>query len=228
MVIDHTPHPTNGTLSSPAIMDLPSVTISGPVAYSAQESWLAKGTIKDAILFGRPYNETRYKAAIQDSGLEADIAEVTDDYKSMSDFLQATSAKGMLSHMADVGEGGSSLSGGQRARVALARALYDAEAKVFLLDDPFAALDASVGSSVFTSVTKRLRKEKAAAILVTNDPSIPRRCDKGKQLLFVSLSSIFLTFKCSHIDGQVSQIFITRLFHHPRYWHIRRTFVKRP
>ena len=180
MVIDHTPLPTNSTLSSPAIMDIPSVTLSGSVAYSAQESWLPKGTLQDAILFGRPYDEIRYKAAIRDSGLEADIVEMNGDYSTMSEFLQATSANGMLSHMTDVGEGGNSLSGGQRARVALARALYDSDAKVFLLDDPFAALDASVGSSVFESVTKRFRREQAAALLVTNDPTIPRRCDKGK------------------------------------------------
>jgi ABC-type multidrug transport system fused ATPase/permease subunit len=71
------------------------------------------------------------------------------------------------------------LSGGQRARVSLARALYAGnDTQVFLLDDVLAALDANVGSVVFDRLTKRLRKQKAAVVLVTNDPSLPRRCDR--------------------------------------------------
>ena len=71
------------------------------------------------------------------------------------------------------------MSGGQRARVSLARALYSRnDTQIFLLDDVLAALDANVGSIVFERLTKRLRKQKAAVVLVTNDPSIPRRCDR--------------------------------------------------
>jgi len=63
--------------------------------------------------------------------------------------------------------------------VALARALYaDDNTKVFLLDDCLAALDARVGSLVFERVTKRAKASNAAIILVTNDPSLPRRCDR--------------------------------------------------
>ncbi len=83
-----------------------------------------------------------------------------------------------MSHDTDVGEDGSNLSGGQRARVALARALYEESAGIYVLDDPLSALDASVGSTVFQRVTKRLREEKAATIFVTNDPNLPRQCDK--------------------------------------------------
>jgi ABC-type uncharacterized transport system ATPase subunit len=92
---------------------------------------------------------------------------------------KAAASSGSLSRNTDVGEGGSSLSGGQRARVSLARALYSGEdTNVFLLDDCIAALDASVGSLVFERVTKRLRRSNAAAVFVTNDPSLPRRCDR--------------------------------------------------
>lgn len=94
-------------------------------------------------------------------------------------FEEADPKKGQLSHDTDVGEHGAGLSGGQRARVSLARALYAGnDTQVFLLDDVLSALDANVGAMVFKRLTKRLRKQKAAVIIVTNDPSIPRRCDR--------------------------------------------------
>ena len=107
----------------------PSVAIHGEIAYCSQEAWLPKGTIRDAITFGRDFDEARYFSAVRDAGLDKDIV---DDLGT-----EADPKKGQLSHETDVGEHGSSLSGGQRARVALARALYSDEAttKVFLLDD---------------------------------------------------------------------------------------------
>ena len=140
--------------------DISIVRSKGSIAYCAQESWLAKGTIREAIIFGREYDASRYRDAIFDAGLDLDIRQ------------------GTLSHDTDVGEGGSSLSGGQRARVQLARALYDDDAGVYLLDDPLSALDTSVGSLVFDRITRRLKQRKVATILVTNDPKIPRQCDR--------------------------------------------------
>jgi ABC-type multidrug transport system fused ATPase/permease subunit len=159
MVVDHTAIDSG----SDSGIDRPSVTMHGRVAYCSQEAWLPKGSIRDAIVFGREYDEDRYRSAIYDAGLDKDMNPKT----------------GVLSDSTDVGEGGLGLSGGQRARVALARALYsDDETKVFLLDDCLAALDATVGSLVFERVTKRLKASKAAVVIVTNDPSLPRRCDK--------------------------------------------------
>jgi len=148
----------------------PSVVAHGNIAYCSQEAWLPKGTIRDAIVFGREYDEERYVSAIRDAGLDRDIVNSTQE---------VDPKKGQLSHNTDVGEHGAALSGGQRARVSLARALYaGTDTQVFLLDDVLAALDANVGSIVFERLTKRLRKQKAAVLLVTNDPSIPRRCDR--------------------------------------------------
>ena len=150
--------------------DVPRVTAHGSIAYCAQEAWLPKGTIRESVVFGREYNEERYLKAIYTAGLDADIAS--------SDMNGLAKAKGLLTHDTDVGEDGQNLSGGQRARVALARAMYEESAGVYILDDPLSALDASVGSTVFERVTERLREEKAAVVLVTNDPNLPRRCDK--------------------------------------------------
>ena len=169
---------TNPVTSS--VNDMASVTTIGNVAYCSQEAWLSKGTIKDAVVFGREYDERRYLTAIYAAGLD-------DDIKS-----------GTLSHETEVGEGGSSLSGGQRARVQLARALYEENTGVYLLDDPLSALDAAVGATVFDRITETMRQRNAAVVFVTNDASLPRRCDRvilmGKMKSGPSSSRA-----CSHI-----------------------------
>lgn len=153
----------------------PAVVTNGDIAYCSQEAWLSKGTIRDAIVFGREYDESRYLQVLRDAGLDTDMG----INGGKSDVYGTQKTISVLNHDTDVGEGGSSLSGGQRARVALARALYSGdETKVFLLDDCLAALDTRVGSTVFERMISRLRKSKAATILVTNDPSLPRRCDR--------------------------------------------------
>jgi ATP-binding cassette, subfamily C (CFTR/MRP), member 1 len=143
------------------LMMRPEVKMHGNVGYCSQDAWLPKGTLRDAVVFGREFDESRYIQALYDAGLDQDMA------------------SGTLHSDMDVGEKGSNLSGGQRARVALGRALYSGDdTKVFLLDDCLAALDARVGSIVFERLAKRLKKLKAATIFVTNDPSLPRRCDR--------------------------------------------------
>ena len=149
------PTATEGSMS-----DVTRVALNGDVAYCAQEAWLTKGTLKDAILFGREFDERRFRNALYDAGLDEDISQ------------------GTISYSTDVGEGGSSLSGGQRARVSLARALYNEDAGVYILDDVLSALDVKVSALVFDRVSKRLKERNAAVIFVTNDISLPRRCDK--------------------------------------------------
>ncbi|TFK70801.1 hypothetical protein BDN72DRAFT_887852 [Pluteus cervinus] len=94
----------------------------GGIAYAAQESWIQNETIRDNIIFGSPYDEVRYKKVIHQCALEKD--------------LQLFDA----GDQTEVGEKGLTLSGGQKARVTLARAVYS-QAKTLLLDDIFAALD---------------------------------------------------------------------------------------
>ena len=104
--------------------ELPRVTGSvrsrGRLALCAQEPWLQHASVRDNILFGRPYDEERYRAVLYACALEPDLADL---------------AAGDASQ---IGERGLALSGGQRARVALARAAYS-DAPVVLLDDPLAA-----------------------------------------------------------------------------------------
>ncbi|KAH7918842.1 hypothetical protein BV22DRAFT_1100095, partial [Leucogyrophana mollusca] len=94
----------------------------GGVAYAAQESWVQNETIRDNILFGTPYDETRYKKVLHQCALERDLT-----------LFEA-------GDQTEVGEKGVTLSGGQKARITLARAIYS-PAQILLLDDVLAALD---------------------------------------------------------------------------------------
>ncbi|KJA28401.1 hypothetical protein HYPSUDRAFT_62031 [Hypholoma sublateritium FD-334 SS-4] len=94
------------------------------VAYCAQNSWLEHATIRANVAFGSPFpfNEARYQSVLDACALRQDLA-----------ILDA-------GDMTEIGEKGITLSGGQRARIALARAMYS-QAKCILLDDPLAAVD---------------------------------------------------------------------------------------
>ncbi|KAI5824338.1 P-loop containing nucleoside triphosphate hydrolase protein [Schizophyllum commune Tattone D] len=92
------------------------------VAYAAQESWVQSDTIKANILFGAPYDQERYEQVLHQCALKRDL-----------DLFDAGDET-------EVGEKGVTLSGGQKARVTLARAIYSS-ASVLLLDDILAALD---------------------------------------------------------------------------------------
>jgi ABC-type multidrug transport system fused ATPase/permease subunit len=93
-----------------------------PIAYCLQTPWLESMTIRDNILFNTPYDDDRYKRTVDACALTPDLA---------------TFPQGDLSA---IGENGIGLSGGQKARVALARAIYS-RAPILLLDDPISALD---------------------------------------------------------------------------------------
>ncbi|KAF8068784.1 P-loop containing nucleoside triphosphate hydrolase protein [Lyophyllum atratum] len=94
----------------------------GGVAYAAQESWIMNTTIKENILFGTPFDEERYNKVIYQCALTRDL-----------ELFQA-------GDHTEVGEKGLTLSGGQKARITLARAVYSS-AEIVLLDDVLAALD---------------------------------------------------------------------------------------
>ncbi|KAG6891400.1 hypothetical protein C0992_007624 [Termitomyces sp. T32_za158] len=92
------------------------------VAYAAQESWVQNETIKQNILFGASFDEERYKKVLYQCSLERDLT--------LFDAGDET----------EVGEKGLTLSGGQKARITLARAVYS-QAEILLLDDVLAALE---------------------------------------------------------------------------------------
>ena len=124
------------------------VSCEGRIAYVSQKPWVFSGTIRDNILFGKDMCTERYAQTI-------DVCQLGEDV-----------AKWPSGDLTMIGERGVLLSGGQRARVALACAVY-ADADVYLLDDPLSAVDAKVGSSIFRSCICGTLSRKAR-ILVTH------------------------------------------------------------
>jgi len=121
------------TLLSKALVFDPPVTIDGSLAYVEQNAWIQNCSIRDNILFNRPMDRARYINTIISCQLESDLA-----------ILPA-------GDMTEIGEKGINLSGGQKARVSLARAVY-ADQDIVLMDDPISALDANVRKLIFKEV----------------------------------------------------------------------------
>ena len=117
------------------------ITFSGTLVYVPQTPWIFSGTIRKNILFGQPYDEPKYNRVIEACAL-------TEDIQRFSDYDQTV-----------VGERGEVLSGGQKARVSLARAVY-ADADLYLLDDPLSAVDFKVGQHIFETCIKDLLGDK--------------------------------------------------------------------
>ena len=106
------------------------VIFSGSTALCAQTPWIQNATVRENILFGQPWDEERYWAAVRDACLEPDL-ELLEDGDGT-----------------EIGEKGINLSGGQKQRVNIARAIYF-NADIIALDDPLSALDAGVGKALF-------------------------------------------------------------------------------
>lgn len=104
--------------------------INGRIAYASQESWSFNSSVRQNILFGAEFDENRYNKIIDVCALKRDFMLFPFGDKSL------------------VGERGVTLSGGQKARITLARALYQ-DADIYLLDDPLSAVDASVAKHIF-------------------------------------------------------------------------------
>ncbi|KAJ8311733.1 hypothetical protein KUTeg_011088 [Tegillarca granosa] len=126
------------------------VEIKGSIAYVPQEAWIQNLTVRDNILYGKPYIEKKYQKVLDACALTADLKILSGG------------------DMTEIGEKGINISGGQKQRVSLARAVYN-NADIYLLDDPLSAVDSHVGKHLFKNVIGpdgMLRKK--TRILVTH------------------------------------------------------------
>lgn len=122
------------------------------IAYCPEEPWLQTLSVRDNILFGEEYSERKYLRILDVCCLVEDLNALPDGEATM------------------VGPKGINLSGGQKARIALARALYS-DADLFILDCPLAAADAVVQAEVFRKCFLELLRHKTV-IMATHNPEI--------------------------------------------------------
>ncbi|OMJ27757.1 Multidrug resistance-associated protein 4 [Smittium culicis] len=127
------------------------------LAYASQSPWIFGGSIRENILFGYDYEEEWFNIVVHACSLDRDLSLFEDREFTL------------------IGERGATLSGGQRARVALARAVYR-RADIYVLDDPLSAVDPKVGKHLFDKVIRGLLLDKTV-ILVTHQLQFVHGCD---------------------------------------------------
>ncbi|KAF3962205.1 hypothetical protein CMV_013250 [Castanea mollissima] len=117
------------------------VKISGTKAYVSQSPWILTGNIRENILFGNQYDSAKYNRTVKACAL-------TKDFELFS-----------CGDLTEIGERGINMSGGQKQRIQIARAAYQ-DADIYLLDDPFSAVDAHTGTQLFEECLMGILKEK--------------------------------------------------------------------
>ncbi|CAG8531990.1 7856_t:CDS:10 [Paraglomus brasilianum] len=130
--------------------------INGSIAYVPHDSWLLNTTLRDNILFGKPYNAKKYEEALYVCALNKDLQLLREG------------------DLTEIGDRGANLSLGQRLRVSLARAVY-CNADIVLLDDPLSVMEASVGKHIFSECIEKILKDKAV-VFVTNQLQYLSKC----------------------------------------------------
>lgn len=133
------------------------IMVNGKLSYAGQEPWVFASTIRQNIIFGQEYSSTRYKQVIKVCALEKDFKQFPYGDQTV------------------VGDRGASLSGGQKARINLARAIYR-QADIYLLDDPLSAVDTHVAKHLYQECINGYLANKTR-ILVTHQVQHLRDAD---------------------------------------------------
>ncbi|XP_074367517.1 ABC transporter C family member 3-like isoform X2 [Apium graveolens] len=166
------------------------IEMSGTKAYVAQTPWIQSGTIEENVLFGEEMDKERYKKILEACCLQKDLEVLS------------------FGDQTVIGERGINLSGGQKQRIQIARALYQ-DADIYLLDDPFSAVDAHTGSHLFKECIQGILGSKtviyvthqveflpaADLILVMKDGCITQ---SGKYGEILKLGSEFMELMVAH------------------------------
>lgn len=147
------------------------VSIDGLPSYCAQSAYIQSGTVQDNIVFGQRLDRAIYDRVIDVCALRADLSSFPRGDHSI------------------LGERGLNLSGGQKHRISLARAIYQAlidQRKIILLDDPLSAVDAGTSAILFDEAITRALQDKCR-VLVTHQTHVLARCDR---ILFMQNGTI--------------------------------------
>ncbi|KAG9401856.1 hypothetical protein AC1031_007564 [Aphanomyces cochlioides] len=124
--------------------------VRGRFSYVGQDVWVQNASLRDNILFTSAFDEPLYNRVVAACQLTTDLAALPGG--------DAT----------EIGERGVNLSGGQRARVALARSLYNNAADIYILDDPLSALDVQVAGNVFRDGIQALLHDKIVLLAINS------------------------------------------------------------
>ncbi|KAL6716378.1 ATP-binding cassette transporter yor1 [Lecanora helva] len=135
-----------------------SVTMGASRAFCPQYAWIQNASVKENILFGKDYNRKWYNAVIDACALRPDLEMLPN------------------SDLTEIGERGITVSGGQKQRLNIARAIYF-NSDIVLMDDPLSAVDAHVGRHIFDNAVCGLLKDKCR-ILATHQLHVLSRCDR--------------------------------------------------
>ncbi|OWZ04894.1 Multidrug resistance protein ABC transporter, partial [Phytophthora megakarya] len=134
--------------------------IGGRVAYVSQDTWIRNATLRDNILFEEDYDEQRYANVLVASQLEMDLKALPNG------------------DLTEIGERGINLSGGQKARVAIARAMYRTGTDVLILDDPLSAVDPHVAHAIFDKCIDGLAASQTRLLVVNSHYDLLERADQ--------------------------------------------------
>lgn len=157
-----------------------SIFLNGTVAYTSQDPWIQNATLQENILMGFPMDREKYERVLTVCALREDLKQLPGG------------------DQAEIGEKGINLSGGQKHRVALARAVY-CEADIYLLDDPLSAVDTHVGRHLFDECINGELRGKTR-VLVTHQLQYVEAADKIAVISNGSIGS-FGTFKELRAQG---------------------------
>ncbi|GAB9476483.1 Abc transporter c family member 2, partial [Globisporangium polare] len=136
------------------------VSVQGEVSYVSQEAWIRNSSVKDNILFESAFDAHRYRKVLKATQLPLDLQALPDGDET------------------EIGERGINLSGGQKARVAIARAMYRSHYDILMMDDPLSAVDAHVARAIFSQCIMRIAKHKTRVLVLNSHYDLLKYADK--------------------------------------------------
>jgi ATP-binding cassette subfamily C (CFTR/MRP) protein 4 len=158
------------------------IDVDGSISYASQEPWIFAGTIRQNILFGQEFDSEKYTKVVKITALDYDL--------SLFSYGDATL----------VGEKGVMLSGGQKARINLARAIYK-DADIYVLDDPFSAVDIHVTKQILNECIHSYLKGKCV-VLVTHQLQYLQNVDKIYVLEHGKISKLVKSHQLSSMENE--------------------------
>ncbi|KAG6602878.1 ATP-binding Cassette (ABC) Superfamily [Phytophthora cinnamomi] len=134
--------------------------VQGEISYVSQEAWIRNATLRDNIVFEGDFDNERYESVLEASQLTLDLASLPSGDRT------------------EIGERGINLSGGQKARVSVARALYRQTSDILMFDDPLSAVDPHVAHAIFQECILGLVRLKTRILVVNSHYDLLAHADK--------------------------------------------------